>query len=349
MKMVNMFVSYCQKDYVYADNIDLYFKEKNIVIHRDIRDISAWKSIREYMQTIRNMDYAILIVTDDYLKSFNCMYEVLEVMKEKNYEHKIFPVVVGTSVYSTSGRIPYIKYWEDKYKELQNQITQIDIVNAGNLIDDLKRTQNICLSMSDFLSTVADMNNPSISDINVAIENKLRQQRLLDNEKPVIDNIMKENRDLFSSLNIQKVNVNSATTDIEINRFMTNSFENINKLLKELCNQVDEENTNIQIQIEQIDIKTFIYEFYKNGNQVRALKLYLGNCLGSRHNTIGLSCENYSFGSNNSFNAIISAKVESAELALYFSIGTSFSQECKSIKEVVREIWTDYIQIYLSR
>ena len=43
--MVNMFVSYCQKDSVYADNIDLYFKGKNIVVHRDIRDISSWSSI----------------------------------------------------------------------------------------------------------------------------------------------------------------------------------------------------------------------------------------------------------------------------------------------------------------
>ena len=48
------------------------------------------------MQTIRDMNYAIVIVTDNYLKSFNCMFEVLEVMKEKDYEHKIFPVVVET-------------------------------------------------------------------------------------------------------------------------------------------------------------------------------------------------------------------------------------------------------------
>jgi hypothetical protein len=36
-------VSYCQKDKVYADNIDLYFKEKDICMHRDIRDISEWE------------------------------------------------------------------------------------------------------------------------------------------------------------------------------------------------------------------------------------------------------------------------------------------------------------------
>lgn len=88
--MVNMFVSYCQIDSVYADNIDLYFKNKDVSIRRDIRDISQWKSIREYMQTIRDMDYAILIVSDNYLKSFNCMYEVLELIKEKTMRIKYF-------------------------------------------------------------------------------------------------------------------------------------------------------------------------------------------------------------------------------------------------------------------
>ena len=183
MGKINMFVSYCQKDSVYADNFDLYFKDKNIIIHRDIRDISKWKSIREYMQTIRDIDYAVLVITDNYLKSFNCMYEVLEIMKEKDYANRIFPAVVDTNIYSSSGKIYYIKYWEDKCKELQNEIAKIDIVNAGALMDDLKRTQNICSSMSEFLSKVADMNNPVISDVNAAIEDKLNEQGLLSYDK----------------------------------------------------------------------------------------------------------------------------------------------------------------------
>lgn len=347
--MVNMFVSYCQKDAKYANIIDSYFKNKSVVIHRDIRDISPWKSIRKYMQTIRDMDYAVLIITNNYLKSFNCMYEVLEVMKEKNYENKIFPVVIETSIYSPSGKISYIKYWEDKYNELKNQINKIEVVNAGNIIDDLKKTQNVCSSMSEFLSKVADMNNPDVSNINMVIENKLKEQGLLDSKGEVADNRAKENKDIFSSLNIAGVNANSNPTDLEKDKFITISFENINKLLKELCNQVEKESSNIQVRIEKIDNKTIIYKFYKNGNQVRMLKLFLGNCLGMRSNNIGLSCENYSFSNNNSFEGIISSKVKDGKLALYFMIGISFSQDCKSVEEVVKEVWTVYIQPYISR
>ncbi|KJU71828.1 toll/interleukin-1 receptor domain-containing protein [Clostridium baratii] len=348
--MVNMFVSYCQKDSVYADNIDLYFKGKNVVIHRDIRDISNWKSIREYMHTIRDMDYAILVITDNYLKSFNCMYEVLEVIKEKNYESRIFPVVVETSIYSSEGKIKYVKHWEEKFYELKNQISQIDIVNAGNLIDDLKRTQNICSSIGEFLSKVSDMNNPNVQDINMAIENKLNEQGLLGNEKISATNgTISTSRDIFSSLNIPRVNSNNELTDLQKNKFMSNSFKSINSLLKELFNNVENENNSIQIESEEIDARTVIYEFYKNGNKVRVLKLVLGNTLGSKAKNISLCSEKNYIPPNTSFNAIIDSKLQDGELALYFSIGGIMNnQECKSIEEIVAEIWKSYIQPYLS-
>lgn len=347
--MKNMFISYCQKDCIYADNIDLYFKNKGITIHRDIRDISSWKSIREYMGTIRDMDYAILIISDNYLKSFNCMYEVLEVMKEKNYENKIFPVVVETSVYPSAGRIPYIRYWEDKYKELQEQINKIDIVNAGNIIDDLKKTQNIVLSIDEFLAKVADMNNPNVSDVNKAIEDKLQQNDLLNNSSINAENKLYSvpENDVFSRLNIPKESVKFEPTDLEKNKFMSRSFQEINNLMKELSAQIEKDNSNMQVNIEVVDNRTVIYRYYKNGNQVRLLKLFLGNCMGMRENTIGISCDNYSFGNNSSFNGMINSKVEDGELRLYFSFATSFNQHSMSVEEIVRELWVNYVQQYL--
>lgn len=346
--MINMFVSYCQKDSVYADNIDLYFKGKDISIHRDIREISNWKSIRDYMEKIRNMDYAILIISDNYLKSFNCMYEVLEVMKEKNYENKIFPVVVESSIYPTAGRIPYIKYWQDKFKELQGQVSQIDAVNAGNLIEDLKRTQHIVLSMDDFLAKVSDMNNPNISNVNQAIESKLKEYGLVEDRKEDISNRKNENEDVFSSLNIPRVSKNYEPTDLEKNKFMATNFTNINNLLMKICNQVENENSNLQIEIEPIDTRNSIYQFYKNGKQVRILKLFLDNFFGGRDNRIGISCDNYSFGNNGSFNGMISSKVENGKLALYFSMSMSFNEKCMPVEEVVKEIWIHYVQPYLN-
>lgn len=135
--MVNVFISYCQKD----------------------------------------GDYAVLIITDNYLKSFNCMYEVLEVMKERHFQDKIFPVVVETSIYNSTGRIKYITHWQDELKKLKAEMNKIeDVIYAGSIIDDLKRTQNINFNIDEFIGKVADMNNPSVQDINISIESRLREQ-----------------------------------------------------------------------------------------------------------------------------------------------------------------------------
>lgn len=341
--MLEMFISYCQKDSIYADYIDLYFKDKEVTIHRDIRDISQWGSIKEYMNTINNMDCAVLIITDNYLKSFNCMYEVLEVMKDHNYKNKIFPLVVETSIYGAEGKIKYIEYWQEESKKLKNELSKVDIVNIGGLSSDLKRAQNIASSMGEFLQIVSDMNNPDISDVNVAIENKLKEYGLLESKKS-----LSNKSDIFSSLNIPKIDANTEPTDLEKNKFISESFKSINDLLSELCNQTQNENNYIQIQIEMVDSRNFIYQFYKNGNQIRNLKLFLGNYSGGRENNIGVSCDNFNFRINNSYNAIYSTKFENDRLSLYSAISsTVYGQRLMSVEDVVKEIWTSYVLPYL--
>ncbi len=346
--MVNVFISYCQKDGIYADNIDLYFKGKGIKLHRDVRDISSWKSIRVYMQSIRDMDYAVLIITDNYLKSFNCMYEVLEFIKERNYQDKIFPVVVERSIYNPSGRIKYITHWQDKFKKLKYEMNKIeDVINAGSIIDDLKRTQNITFNIDEFLCKVADMNNPSIPDINVSIENKLREQGLFCEEQER-KSIEKGDADIFSTLDIPKMFLDSETTDLERNTFMANSFSRINFMLGELCKQLEKENSNFQVDIEEINSKTMSYEFYRNGSQVRALRIFLGNSFGGKEYSIGISCERFSIGNNSSFNGMFSPKVENGQLMLY-SMFSMTGQKTISVEEAVKEIWISHIKPYIER
>ena len=186
------------------------------------------------------------------------------------------------------------------------------------------------------------MNNPNISDVNIAIENKLKEQGLLGSE-----NVSNNQSDIFSSLNIPKVNVNREPTDLEKNQFMSDSFKLINSLLSELCNQVQKENSYIKAQAEKVDGRTFIYQFYKNGNQVRSLKLFLGNSFGGRENNIGVCCANFFIGTNNSYNAMYSPKFENGQLSLYSTISITYSQKLMSVEDVVKEIWTSYVLPYL--
>lgn len=79
-----IFLSYCWNDSNTADEIyNQLTIDSQITLHRDKLDIRHWGSIKEYMQSIPDMDYTILLISDAYLKSSNCMYEVLEVMRDR--------------------------------------------------------------------------------------------------------------------------------------------------------------------------------------------------------------------------------------------------------------------------
>lgn len=180
MNSVDIFLSYCRKDSNIADNIYNYFaNHQNIKLHRDIFDIKKWDSIRMYMQSIKNMSYMIIIISDAYLKSVNCMYEVLEIMRDRKYRDKIFPAVVYSEIYSPFTRIKYIKYWQDEFIKLQNSLKEIHVQNLGKLHEDLKRIQDISSNIAEFLDVVSDMNNPNIKDVCIRIEEKLKLKNLI--------------------------------------------------------------------------------------------------------------------------------------------------------------------------
>lgn len=49
------------------------------------------------------------------------------------------------------------------------------------------------------------------------------------------------------------------------------------------------QNAWVQVQIEQVDTRTVIYQFYRNGQSARGLKLFLGSMFGGGRENIGLS------------------------------------------------------------
>lgn len=166
-----IFLSYNWHDGETADRIDKYLSGiPGITVKRDVRDIGVWKSIREFMESIREQDYAVLIVSDLYLKSKNCMFEVMEIMKEQKYTNRIFPAVVETGIYDPLVRAGYISYWQQECDKLEAAVKGLDPANAVELAADLKRYKSIASSIGEFLGMVADRNNPDIKDVEVQIE-----------------------------------------------------------------------------------------------------------------------------------------------------------------------------------
>lgn len=135
---------------------------------------------------------------------------------------------------------------------------------------------------------------------------------------------------------------------MEINQFIAESLKMIIELLSKLAEQCQNENIGIYTQIEQVDTRTTIFKFYRNGNLIRGLKLFLSSMHGNREN-IGISDNTMSLGGSTLWNGMYEAKVADGELKLYATFSLMNSGEAMTIEEVVGHIWNNYIQVYLER
>lgn len=164
-KDIRVFISYKHEDAEFAEEIDQHLRIYNFDTKRDIRDIGDWKSIKKFMQSIKEQDYAVLIISEAYLQSINCMYEVYEVMKNNKYHERIFPCILDKSIYTIEGKVKYIKYWQNKTTEISLQLKKINAVNSAELATTLNQVQKIQNSVGEFLDVISDMKNPNNEQI----------------------------------------------------------------------------------------------------------------------------------------------------------------------------------------
>lgn len=336
-----IFLSYCWKD---SDTADMIYNqltmEPQITLHRDKLDIRHWGSIKEYMQSIPEMDYTILLISDAYLKSSNCMYEVLEVMRARRYKDKIFPAVICTDIYKPIKRVEYVKYWQEEYKKLKAEIVEIDVQNLGTLTEDLKRYQDIAANIVTFIDKVADMNNPEIKDVSEAIKDKLTENGFI-SENGIKISAESHIQGLFTQSGIQSVQQNVCDTDYDVNQFMIQSFQEVCRLFGELCKQYEKESVQNKAMVEQIDTRNSNFRFYVDGMQKAAVQIGLKDMAGKPSIWISNNLSGTSW--NNWYNAV---KTE-GQLKLKSMMSMFGATDPMDADGVVKDIWEHHVEVYL--
>jgi len=153
-----IFISYCWKNKTIVDEIDESFAKDGVILIRDKRNTEYKDSFKEFMKRIRSTDSVLMIVSDAYLKSKNCMYEVLETLKDENYKERIYPIILSDAkIYSPAERLNYLDYWKNEYSSLKKSISKHSPEEVISVTSDLKIMRNINGSIVDFISIVSDL------------------------------------------------------------------------------------------------------------------------------------------------------------------------------------------------
>lgn len=156
---MRIFLSYSWSDDELANDIDNKFAEKGITLERDRRDLKYKSSIKEFMKRIRQDDFVLIIISDNYLKSANCMYEVTEFIKDENYKERILPILRNDAkIFNAMERTQYIRYWQNEYIKLREEASDIEEANKIDNLRERIRYERIQRELPEFMCSISDMN-----------------------------------------------------------------------------------------------------------------------------------------------------------------------------------------------
>jgi len=181
-----VFLSYSHNDTCIADLVDErlnYFGKGRLAITRDKRTLEYKSDIDKFMQTVSTHDYMVAIISDSYLKSRGCMYEVSELMRDRTFNNKLLAIILSKSdesyypednkpekikadVYSLY-RFEYIKYWEAEKEKVNKLNAEIrDLALKQGLVDEIKQINVISMNVAELIEIFKKSLGKDFTEIN---------------------------------------------------------------------------------------------------------------------------------------------------------------------------------------
>ena len=171
----------------YVNRLDETLQEKGIKIFRDTRDIPYKGSIQGFMERIGRGKCVITVISEGYLKSRYCMFELVQIAKNKDFYNRIFPIVLAdANIYEPIEILKYIKHWEYKIKELDDAMKDVGAANLQGIREEIDQYTDIRNTIAQLTNILNSMNalNPEthqqsgFEELIKAIEKRLNQDTI---------------------------------------------------------------------------------------------------------------------------------------------------------------------------
>src|SRR5688572_10498525 len=169
-----------------VNELDADLQARGILVVRDKRDLGFKGMIRDFMQQIGRGHAVIVVISDKYLKSPNCMFELVEIARNKDLYDRVFPIVLGDAdIYNPVNRLKYIKHWEVKRAELAQAMKEVDPANLQGIREEMDSYDEIRDNVSNLTFLLKDMNtltpemheNSNFASLITTLEKRLAQAR----------------------------------------------------------------------------------------------------------------------------------------------------------------------------
>lgn len=176
MSKQSLFISYCWKDgNTYADELETQLKEV-FDVQRDKSQLIANDDLYDFMSKIAKCDNVIIILTEAYVKSLNCMLEMSFLVSQEDWPMKAMVLVIDDSLYSIERKLEIINYWMLRQKTCINGMCD-EAIGKKLWEEEKNYIDQICEQVESFLKGISRRKNPSqIAVVNEIIKNSKRDK-----------------------------------------------------------------------------------------------------------------------------------------------------------------------------
>lgn len=160
------------------------FVLRRINYSRDKQNCHYLDNIKTFMNSIRNGEIIVVVLSRAYMLSKNCMYELSGILERKDGMDRILPVVVDDSIRDRRFYIDMVKYWKDQKDKIDDDVNTmmgIDPNMVAPLVkeqEEIKAIYGFLLKIKDYIDWInADsLNNLSSSNFQSLIDKILEKQ-----------------------------------------------------------------------------------------------------------------------------------------------------------------------------
>lgn len=145
-----------------ANRIETSLRKHGYDVRRDRTDLNYGESIRAFMKQIGRGGCVVAVVSDKYLRSRHCMFELLEVYRNQGFRHrKLCPVVLpSATINDLGGRLSYVHYWAGQVSHDEDLLrgTEITVLPPRELKAFQRQLVDIANNAGQLLEFIADTN-----------------------------------------------------------------------------------------------------------------------------------------------------------------------------------------------
>ena len=157
-----LYVSYnwcAENEKPIVDKLEAACRARGITLNRDVHRVGYGDSIRAFMTALGAGDHIVIVLSDSYLRSEHCLYELREIERNGNFRSRMSPIVLrGTAIHKAVDRVLYLRHWEQEIEALETAFKDVGRANTTNISEALDNYTDFRRLMDGYLATLADMN-----------------------------------------------------------------------------------------------------------------------------------------------------------------------------------------------